>query len=287
MIVRVIRGREWDTAQLAPHAHPSEDACTDDARAGRSPSRLRSLLRKHGWMSLSVMLSLVAAPAAYGLLDTLRLLPPAFRDRPWPLELAGLALALVAAHVRLRRKSGADVPLRFVVRATAGVASVIALSLFVRAYHHRLPAAPPELVAQATLPAFRVQDSSGHPVTNRSLTGRPTVIVVYRGAWCAYCRKQLALLAEEVRRFASTPVKVVAVSPDPPDRLVQLERSLHIPYTLLSDAEQHLASLCVSSSHCVLVTDRQGTVRWGAFTDNWRDPPHYAAILQAAYRLAN
>ena len=252
-------------------------------RRERSRHRAWPLLREHGSRSLSVALSFAAAPLAHGLLDALRLLPPSLRDRPWPLELAGLALTVAAVvRARRRRESRASAVLML-----AAVAGVIAVSVFARAYQDRLPAAPPELVARGTLPAFRVQDSSGHAVTNAALRGHPTVIVVYRGAWCAYCRKQLALLADEVRRFAATPVKVVAVSPDPPARLVQLERSLQLPYTLLSDAEQNLPGLCVSSSHCVLVLDARGTVRWGAFTDNWRDPPRYATILQAAYRLHN
>jgi peroxiredoxin len=283
MNVRVTRMREWSIRLLAPRMHQSEH----DVRLEHSHVGRRSLLRIHGWTSLTVALSLAAAPATYGLLETLCLLPPALRDRPWPLELAALVLAAVPARTWVRRRSRSGAALPSAARATALVAGVIALGLFARVYHHRLPAAPPELLARAILPAFRVHDSSGRPVTNSSLAGSPTVIVVYRGAWCAYCRKQLAVLADEARRFAGTPVKVVAVSPDSPARLVQLERSLNLPYTLLSDTEQNLAGLCVSSSHCVLVTDAQGTLRWGGFTDNWREPPRYAAILQAAYRLAN
>jgi peroxiredoxin len=173
------------------------------------------------------------------------------------------------------------------VRAAAALAGLVAVTVFARGDGRELPAAPRELLARATLPAFRVHDSSGRALTHESLRGSPVVMVMYRGAWCAYCRKQLAVLADEVRRFATRRVKVVAVSPDPPARLVQLERSLHIPYALLSDPEQSLAGLCVSSSHCVLVADAQGTLRWGAFTDNWRDPPQYDAILEFARRLAH
>jgi peroxiredoxin len=287
MNARVLRLREWGTRLLTPSPHPGGEAATKEPTDPRSAPRAASASWRHAWKSLPIALCITAVPAAYALLDGLHVLAPALRDRPWPFEAAGVALALALARSTVGRRTSSAGALKAVLPTVAVVAGVIALSVFARGPHQRLPAAPPELLARTTLPAFVARDSSGRRVTNASLIGSPTVVVVYRGAWCPYCRKQLAVLADEARRFASTPVKVVAVSPDPPAKLAELEDSLEIPYTLLSDSEQNLASLCVSSSHCVLVADRKGTLRWGAFTDNWREPPRYGAILQAAYRLAD
>jgi hypothetical protein len=92
----------------------------------------------------------------------------------------------------------------------------------------------------------------------------------------------LARLAESVKRFSD--VRVLAVSADAPEAHARLKRSLALPFSLLSDPDAVVATGC-ASTHCLLLFDRCGVLRWGSFSDNWRSPPRYEDILQAATRL--
>jgi peroxiredoxin len=72
---------------------------------------------------------------------------------------------------------------------------------------------------------------------NESVLGMPTVLVFYRGGWCPYCMRQLAELQKIEDKLRELGYQVVAVSPDPPDKLRATVQKLKIGFTLLSDNE--------------------------------------------------
>src|SRR5690242_12249934 len=101
-------------------------------RAERPWHRRRSVLRRYARTWLAVAACFAAMPAAYALLDGLRVLPPAFRDGPWPLEALGVVLALAVGRNAFAQRASA-------LRAAAVIAGVIALGVFARGAQQRLP----------------------------------------------------------------------------------------------------------------------------------------------------
>jgi peroxiredoxin len=176
---------------------------------------------------------------------------------------------------------------RLMVACTVtGAISLTALIASARVARFALGESAHEIKLGHPLPHAIVKDEQGRLVELSSLAGRPMLLIFYRGGWCPSCRAQLTALLPEVVRYLNQGVRVVGVSPDSPEISLRWSRELGLPFQLLSDESQRLApDLCGGSAHCQLLVDKQGVVRWGALTDNWRVNAPPAAILQAAYRL--
>jgi peroxiredoxin len=132
-----------------------------------------------------------------------------------------------------------------------------------------------------SLAALRLPDESGATVPVVT-AGRPTVIVLFRGTWCPYCRAQLSKMAQALRDYSDF-VDVVAITVDPPDLLQTMKHELKLPFRLLSDSSALLMKRC-GGMHCIAVTDRDGVVRWTALSGNWRSDLPERSVLQLAYR---
>ncbi|WP_394842075.1 peroxiredoxin family protein [Pendulispora brunnea] len=224
------------------------------------------------------MLFLFGVPL-FSMLDRLMILPPSLRDRPWPFEIL-LVFGSAGIFMAVRYFNGKG---RWVMAgAIACLLNVVILSVLSRS--SRLPPVPPELSLGTRVPEVTLQNQSGVPIELGKTNG-PLLVVVFRGVWCPYCRKELSRLAQQIPRFASSEVRVYGISADEPDALLRHQRSSELPFSLLSDPEQRVTSLCGVSMHCLLLFDRNGALRWGGFSESWRRPPQYEDVLQAAYRL--
>lgn len=253
---------------------------------GQSARELGSLSRPR-WTGLIPWFPIAlacAGVAAYFLLDHLGLLAPSLRDRPWPFEIPVLAACLHAAATGLRRRGRA----RVAAMVTAGVTLSLGVALTVVGGYlrHVLPPTPTELAAGRTLPRLTALDERGREVELSSSRNEPTVILVYRSTFCSSCSAQLHGFAAQARPFLDAGVRVLAISPDPPEVAAALRERAGIPFPVLSDPYQTAtAVLCSGGSHCELLLDGRGVVRWGAFSDNWREIPQPRTVLQAGYRL--
>jgi peroxiredoxin len=219
----------------------------------------------------ALVLSLAAAPLYYAA-DAARLLPPSLRDRPWPFALLALLLALPSLrNARLRMLGLATLALSF------------AALVVIARVRYRLPDSSAAI--GAPLPALVLHDQDGRAVDLRAVTagGKPTLLIWFRGAWCPYCRKELADVARELRPFSDEDLRVLAVAADPPEPLAKLKRELALPFTLLSDPDRQLVARC-ELSHCDAILDGKGVVRWQVVSGNWERNLPPRALLQAAYR---
>ncbi len=79
-------------------------------------------------------------------------------------------------------------------------------------------------------------------------------------------------------------MRILAISRDPPEALARLKQTLQLPFTLLSDPTQRVVGSC-GLSHCALLLDKDGVIRWGVLTENWQQRLPPTAVLQAALRL--
>lgn len=136
------------------------------------------------------------------------------------------------------------------------------------------------------LPDLVLVDQDGRALTFGALRGRPTWLVFFRGAYCAYCREQLRGLVAQAAEVAQAGVQLLAVAPDPPAILARLRNELALPFPLLSDqGEQAVTALCGGVAHCQLLIDPAGIVRWAAQSESWSQAPAPEAVLAAARQL--
>jgi peroxiredoxin len=178
--------------------------------------------------------------------------------------------------------------IRPLVLACGAAALLLLAALAVGLYRSRFAMAdsPREIAVGRRLPPATLKDEQGRRVELSGFVGKPLLLVLYRGAWCPSCRAQLTALLPEVERFRAAGVEIVGISPDTPDISAHWSHELGLTFPLLSDEAQRLATdLCGASAHCQLLIDREGKIRWGALTDNWRITATPSMVLQAATRL--
>lgn len=136
------------------------------------------------------------------------------------------------------------------------------------------------------LPSLALVDSTGARFALDTLRGAPSVLVLFRAARCPWCRKQLAELTAAAPRFSASGVRLVGLAPDTPEALAAMAAETGTRFPLLADdGERAVSALCGGLSHCVVVADAAGIVRWAGATESWSDAPPPAQILQAASRL--
>lgn len=171
----------------------------------------------------------------------------------------------------------------------------------------------PGLPVGAFAPDFSLPNAFGRPVRLSDLTATgPVVLTFYRGAWCPYCNLQLRGLQQILPYIENAGAKLVAITPQKPDKSREQLEADGYPFEILSDLDDRvmeaynlhyqvparLAALYKSKLELDLteyngegrtvlpvpatfVIDRHGVIR-AAFADtDYRKRPEPAAILGA------
>lgn len=159
-----------------------------------------------------------------------------------------------------------------------------------RGPEHSEPAGLPAPVGQPSvgkpLPDLVLLDQEGRALTFGALRGRPVWLAVFRGAACDGCREQLRALGARAGEVAQAGVQLLAVLPDPPEKLARLRGELELSFPFLSDRDQQATSaLCGGVTRCQLLVDAQGIVRWAGANESANEDPEPQALLEAARRL--
>ncbi len=90
----------------------------------------------------------------------------------------------------------------------------------------------------SALPDAAVRDRDGVATDLRAVVeDAPAVLVFYRGGWCPFCNLQLAdlrLIHPELKELG---YRLIAVSPDKPEKLNETLGNTELDYTLVSDSD--------------------------------------------------
>ena len=93
-----------------------------------------------------------------------------------------------------------------------------------------------------TVPSVMVRDLEGRKVDLADRArGRWTLLIFYRGGWCIYCNAHWGRLAGIEDRLLQLGIRLVAVSPDRPERLRKTRDRYHLNFQFYSDAPMEAA----------------------------------------------
>lgn len=70
---------------------------------------------------------------------------------------------------------------------------------------------------------------------NELLKDGPVVISFYRGGWCPYCNLELKALQENLEEIESTGAKLIAITPELPDKSLTTSEKHKLEFEVLSD----------------------------------------------------
>ena len=151
----------------------------------------------------------------------------------------------------------------------------------------RLPNPPREMSVGVAAPSVSLRDDQGRPFTLASLKGAPTLLVFFQTCSCPLCRAQLANLQRYESGFREAGIHLLAMSPDSAAQLTRLRSELRLGFALATDEnETAVSAFCAGQTHCEVLLDRDGVVRWGGWSESWSDAPDPDLILKEAVQLA-
>ena len=90
-------------------------------------------------------------------------------------------------------------------------------------------------------PDFTLPNAFGQPVhLQEMLVEGPVVLTFYRGGWCPYCNLQLRGLRDTLPYFEQQGARLVAVTPQKPDKSREQVESDGYPFEILSDLDDRV-----------------------------------------------
>lgn len=122
------------------------------------------------------------------------------------------------------------------------------------------------VTAHQVAASWNAKEPSGAEVEFDKLLGRPCVIVLFRGHGCYHCVQQLGEVAKVESRFRSRGVRLIAVSDESVESMVEALENRPLPFPVLSDSTSKLAKSLGSDSvenwHGTLLIDAKGRAQW-------------------------
>lgn len=89
-----------------------------------------------------------------------------------------------------------------------------------------------------SIPRVLLRSVDGTEVNLREeVTKKPTVLIFYRGGWCAYCNRQMSQLKEVEGALLDLGYQLIAISPDRPEKLRETLDRYEFRYALFSDSK--------------------------------------------------
>lgn len=122
---------------------------------------------------------------------------------------------------------------------------LIALISFPLFSYAQLPSNPEDispLLIGEKIPPTEIQTLNGSTKSFEEILNQdPSVVLFYRGGWCPYCNRHLAAVGQVEKEIQALGYKVIAISPDSPEKLTETLGKTKIEYDLFSDASGNLS----------------------------------------------
>ncbi|MEN8174843.1 MAG: peroxiredoxin-like family protein [Pseudomonadota bacterium] len=99
----------------------------------------------------------------------------------------------------------------------------------------------PGLAVGTRAPDFTLPNAFGKPVNlYAQLEKGPVVLSFYRGAWCPFCNLQLKGLRDSLAHFESHNARLIAITPQTPDKSLEQVKKEGYPFEILSDLDSEV-----------------------------------------------
>lgn len=99
----------------------------------------------------------------------------------------------------------------------------------------------PGLQVGQLAPDFTLPDAEGRPLRlSDQLARGPVILVFYRGAWCPFCNLHLHVLQQSLPLFKEYDARLIAVTPQRPDKSQAQIKKEHYPFAILSDLDDRV-----------------------------------------------
>jgi peroxiredoxin len=153
------------------------------------------------------------------------------------------------------------------------------------------------------LPDFELETLDGKSLHSTSFTGKPHILVFYRGNWCPLCSAQVAELAERYRELEALKAAVVLISSQPQAHSRRLAERFDAPMQFLGDPANRAARKLGIEARwgtpmglqllgygndtampTVIITDAAGRIVFADETDNYRlrpEPETFIEVLKS------
>ncbi len=91
-------------------------------------------------------------------------------------------------------------------------------------------------------PDFTLENAAGKKVSLHELLAEgPVILTWYRGGWCPYCNLSLAALQKELPEFQSAGARLVALTPELPDKALTTAEKNALKFEVLTDLNHEVA----------------------------------------------
>src|SRR5947199_3628174 len=101
-------------------------------------------------------------------------------------------------------------------------------------------ATPVRLAAGDPAPDFTLPDADGHPVSLADHRGRRVIVYCYPAALTPGCTTQAVDFTAAAGELAEAGLDIIAISPDPPEKLLRFREQESLGITLVSDPEKRV-----------------------------------------------
>ena len=91
-------------------------------------------------------------------------------------------------------------------------------------------------------PDFSLPNIYGDSINLYSLLDQERIVIIfYRGGWCPFCNLQLRQYQNMIPQFNEYGARIVAISPEIPDRELTVDEKTDLKIEVLSDVGNHVA----------------------------------------------
>jgi len=97
----------------------------------------------------------------------------------------------------------------------------------------------------------------GETTFKEYLSGKPLVLIFYRGGWCPYCNTHFGQISTVQDELISMGLRIIAISPDSQESLMSTKERHMMKYELLSDQD---AKIIAAFGLAYRVTDKRVSI---------------------------
>ena len=137
-------------------------------------------------------------------------------------------------------------------------------------------------------PDFTATDSEGNRIQLSEYKDKKNVVLVFnRGFTWPYCRKHMAQLRQEHRKFLEREAEVIAIGPEDAKTFADYWHKEKMPFTGIADPKHDIARLYGQKVNplkfgrmpALVVVDKAGVIRYAHYGDSMSDIPTDEDIL--------